>query len=123
MSEHTRKILVVCAQSSAQLLSVLQNRGWSVSVATSGQGAVSMARRNRFDLIVLVSTESDMDLTETLFNLRDFQETAPMVLLAFNQDQHQFDSTELASLARTSVVPISEFSDYLENLSSKEAIR
>jgi CheY-like chemotaxis protein len=116
LSPNNRKTLVVCADRRTRIVSGLKERGWSVSLATSGQNAVNLARRINFDLIVLISTDSDMDITETLFNLRDIRERAQVVVLVTSED-HGVVSAELANVAHTSIVPISEFSGYIEGYS------
>lgn len=109
------RTLVVCASQQTGLLGELRNHGWNVWLATSGQAAVNLARRIRFDPIILISTDDDMDVAETLFNLRDVQGSAQLVCVV-PSDGEGGDLNDLCALFHARLVSMAELSGYLEAL-------
>lgn len=77
-----KKILLVCAGSCAALEKRLAAAGCLVINAGGGSAAVHRARREIFETAVIVSTGSEMDLAETVFNLRDVSYPLEIVIVA-----------------------------------------
>lgn len=53
-----------------------------MTAARDGRSAVLEARRSIFDAAVIVSTGTEMDLAETVFNLRDVRSSMEIVIIA-----------------------------------------
>jgi len=77
----TRKVMVVCSGSSDELEAHLNRDGWSMIWAHDAKTAIAKVRRERLDLAVLISTGTEMDITETLFNLRDIRQSLPIAVV------------------------------------------
>lgn len=60
----------------------LEASGGEVVTLDDGESAILAAQRARFDMAVLVSTGKEMDLAETVFNLRDVRPSMPIVIIA-----------------------------------------
>jgi len=78
----SKKIMLVCAETSSETAKNLRATGHQVTRVSEGTAALSHAKRKHFDLAVLVSTGKTMDLTETALNLHDVSPTTQIIILA-----------------------------------------
>lgn len=76
------KILLVCAGDCDDVQENLASAGCNIATVVDGRGAVSRATREFFDVALVVSTGRDMDLAETVLNLRDVSDTMQIVVIA-----------------------------------------
>lgn len=76
------KVLLVCADGCDDVQRNLMNNGCSVAMAEDGGGAVARATREPFDVAVVLSTGMNMDLAETVLNLRDVNGSMQIVIVA-----------------------------------------
>lgn len=90
MKRKTRKILLVSSSVGDALEAQLVCGGWHAIWAPDAKTAIARARRERFDLAVLISTGQEMDITETFFNLRDIRPALPIAIV---QPTSDFDDT------------------------------
>ncbi|HYJ14577.1 MAG TPA: hypothetical protein VE170_03750 [Candidatus Limnocylindria bacterium] len=81
MKRQTHKVLIVCSQVSAAVKTQLDCNGWRANWARDAKNAIAKVRRESFDLAVLISTGPEMDVTETLFNLRELREALPIAVV------------------------------------------
>jgi DNA-binding response OmpR family regulator len=81
MKRKTRKVMVVCSDLSDALKAHLNCDGWLIIWAYDAKTAIAKVRRERFDLAALISTGQEMDITETLFNLRDIRQSMPIAVV------------------------------------------
>ncbi len=65
-----------------QLLQVILDTGASVATLPSGKTAVSHAHHEIFDAAIIVSTGEEMDLAETVFNLRDVNSSMQVIIVS-----------------------------------------
>jgi len=91
VQQKTRKAMIVCSDLSNTLKAHLDCDGWRVIWAYDGATAIAKVRRERFDLAVLISTGTEMDITETLFNLRDIRQSMPIAVV---QRQNDLEDTQ-----------------------------
>ena len=81
MDPSSRKNMVVCSDFNDNLVTDSARDGWRLIWVYDGKTAISKVRREKFDMIVLLSTGKEMDVTETLLNLRDIRESMPIVVV------------------------------------------
>jgi DNA-binding response OmpR family regulator len=74
--------MIVGSEVSEQLETQLVGDGWEMLWVYDAKSAIARVRRERFDLVVLISTGKEMDVVETFFNLADIQKTLPVFLFA-----------------------------------------
>ena len=97
MKRKTGRVMVVCSDLADKLETRLVSNGWVVVWVYDAKTAIAKVRRERFDLVVLISTGQEMDITETLFNLRDIRRSMPIAVVQPSGDSEDA-SAKLAYL-------------------------
>ena len=64
------------------LMELLLDTGSRVTKLPTGKTAVSHAHREMFDATIIVSTGEEMDVAETVFNLRDINSAMQMIIVS-----------------------------------------
>ena len=118
MDQRQKKMMVVCSDFHDDLESHLVWEGWNVIWVYDAKTAIAKARRERFDLTVLISTGKEMDITETLLNLRDIRRSMPIVVVAETPNGNEYLARqEFVPLSNTKVLPLSAIDSFVSSLS------
>ena len=75
------KTLLVCSRRYAEVEFQLANFGCRLTKVPDGNRALGAIRRKTFDTAILLSTGEQMDLVETILNLRDIKPSMPVIVL------------------------------------------
>ena len=90
MRSDSRRVMIVGSEVNEPLETRLVGDGWDVLWVYDAKSAIARVRRERFDLVVLISTGKEMDVMETYFNLADIRKTLPVV---FVRQAEEVDNT------------------------------
>ena len=115
MDPSTRKIMVVCSEFNDNLATDSARDGWRLIWVYDGKTAISKVRREKFDMIVLLSTGKEMDVTETLLNLRDIRESMPIVVVTEPPEVEKSLGPNL-TLPNAKVVSVQGLGNLIESL-------
>jgi hypothetical protein len=80
--ERGERILLVSATACEKENELLIGPRREIIKSSSGEDAIFRAKRSRFDLAVLISTGKNLDMVETVFNLRDARPSMPILIMA-----------------------------------------
>ena len=119
------KIMLIGSKIPHPLMELLLDTRSSVTKLASGKTAVSHAHRERFDAAIVVSTGEEMDLAETVFNLRDINSSMEVIILSDCADARQGaipTETVVRFVPNAKVMSIQELKTYLDS-KPKEASR
>jgi hypothetical protein len=102
LSRRAGKTLLVCSRRRAEIEVQLTGCGLRLKRVRDGSMALGCVRHQSFDRAILLSTGEQMDLVETILNLRDIRPAMPVIVLIESR------SSELSGNAQailTNVVP------------------
>jgi hypothetical protein len=116
MDQGPKKMMVVCSDFHEDLESHLVWEGWIVIWVYDAKTAIAKARRERLNLTVLISTGKEMDVTETLLNLRDIRRSMPIVVVAEAGGNEDLAGQEFVPLSNTKVLPLSAIGSFVTSL-------
>lgn len=117
--------MLVCSEGCVEAEKCLLAVGCWVVKVRDGRAAVSLAERESFDAAVVVSTGKDMDLAETVFNLRDINRSMQIIILT---DQGGADRSVVAeeiiarATPRTRVLTMIELANYVGSADAEESV-
>ncbi len=83
------KVMLVGPEIPDQLLQVVLDTGARVTTLPNGKTAVSHAHHETFDVAIIVSTGEEMDLAETVFNLRDVNRSMQVIIVSERSDVNE----------------------------------
>ncbi|MGH7830519.1 MAG: hypothetical protein ACREP8_10115, partial [Candidatus Binatia bacterium] len=95
------KVLLVSSDAFHEVEKCLLTAGCWVTKVTDGETALAQAERDIFDVAVIVSTGESMDLAETVFNLRDINDSMQILLV----DQDDGDPNAIAKEIMAQAAP------------------
>jgi hypothetical protein len=98
-SEKLGKIMLVCSKTSEEVEKCLHSAGGEIVTVNDGEAAIIQAQHATFNMAVLVSTGKTMDLTETVFNLRDISSSMPIIII---KERSGYQDSEADIIAHSS---------------------
>jgi DNA-binding response OmpR family regulator len=112
----SKKILLVCSRDCTRVEEHLLHGGYRVTKVDEGTAAIERAKHESFNAAVLISTGTEMDLAETVLNLRDVNPGVEIIIVA-GSDNAEEKAAQTAALVRalpeTNVLTISDLDHYL----------
>jgi DNA-binding NtrC family response regulator len=101
----------------------LADSGCRLTKVRDGNKAVGKIRHNTFDTAILLSTGEQMDLVETILNLRDIKPSMPVIVL-LDPDSSDPNAAAQAIIARAipevPIFTLSEFQSHLVSAKNKK---
>jgi hypothetical protein len=106
------KTLIVSSESGGPVASRLAKARWPFSRARDGTAALRRIRHERFGRVVVVSTGNEMDLVETVLNLRDMRPSMPLIIVSDPSNPQRDPALEAIislSIPELSILTLEEF--------------
>ncbi|HSE85464.1 MAG TPA: hypothetical protein VLJ79_04515 [Candidatus Binatia bacterium] len=111
-----KKILLVCSPECNRVEEHLLHAGYWVTKVGEGAAAIERAKHELPNTAVLISTGKEMDLAETVLNLRDVNPGVEIIIIANLDDAGEKAAQTAAivqALPETAVLTVSELDRYL----------
>lgn len=80
------KVMLIGGEIPRGLIDIFRTSRSKVLTVPDGKMAVSRAHREIFDAAVVVSTGEEMDVAETVFNLRDISSSMELIIVSDHRD-------------------------------------
>ena len=112
------KTLLVCSRRCAEVEGHLVDSGCRLTKVRDGNKAVGKIRREIFDTAILLSTGEQMDLVETILNLRDIRPAMPVIVLvdpASSEPNAAAPSIIARAIPDIAIFTLSEFQAHLKS--------
>jgi hypothetical protein len=117
-----KKALLVCSPECTRVSERLLHAGYCVIRVDQGTGAIERAKHEVLNAAVLVSTGKEMDLAETVLNLKDIDPDVEIIIIN-DADSFAEKSVQTAAITRAfpeiPVLTLGELDDHLARLSSR----
>ena len=111
-----KKILLVCSPGCNRVQEHLLHAGYCVTKVGEAAEAIERAKHELINAAVLISTGKEMDLAETILNLRDVNPGVEIIIIATSDNAEEKASQTAAivrALPETTVLTVSELDRYL----------
>lgn len=111
-----KKILLVCSRDCDRAEEHLHHAGYRVTKVTDGTAAIERIKHESLNAAVIISTGTEMDLAETVLNLKDINSAVEIVIVvgSHNGEEKNVQTAAIVrALPKTSVVAIGDFAHYL----------
>lgn len=115
------KTLLVCSRRCAEVENKLADFGCRLKRVRDGTKALGRVRHEMFDTAILLSTGRQMDLVETILNLRDIRPSMPVIVLIDPAASEPSSSAQAIIARAIPEVPIFTLSELQARMVSTEA--
>ncbi len=125
VSSASGNVLLVCAAACGGAEKLVSAAGYRVAKVTSGEKAIHRVQRETFDAAILISTGKSMDITETVLNLRDLDESMHIAVIAEGEGVRQNSVVQELLSGRfppTRILTMDELEEYLGSLTSPKQL-
>jgi PleD family two-component response regulator len=124
----SKKILLVCSPLCTRIEDCLVQAGCHVTKIAQGAAALESVKHDVIDAVILISTGSEMDVTETALNLRDVDPSVEIIIIAdreSTEDTAPETKTITYAIPKTRVFTASQLEHYLKSAEwkAKPAVR
>ena len=123
-----KKILLVCSPLCTRVEGLLVQAGCHVTKVAQAIKAIESVKHDVIDAVILISTGSEMDVTETALNLRDVNPSVEIIIVADRQTVE--DTTPEANsinfaIPKTKALTADQLDQYLKSTEwkAKPAVR
>jgi DNA-binding NtrC family response regulator len=117
------KTLLVCSRRCVEVESQLATLECRLTKVRDGNKAIGKIRHETFDTAILLSTGEQMDLVETILNLRDIRPSMPVIVL-IDPANSEPNAAAQAIIARAipeiPIFTVAEFQTCLDSSEGKE---
>jgi DNA-binding NtrC family response regulator len=125
---HPKKILLVCSPLCTRVEDRLVQAGCHVTKVAQGAAALDGVKHDVIDAVILISTGSEMDVTETALNLRDVSPSVEIIIIAAREsteDTPPETKSITYAIPKTKVLTVSQLDHYLKSAewNAKSAVR
>jgi CheY-like chemotaxis protein len=110
------KVLLVCSRGCDLVEDNLRHAGYRVIKVADGTAAIERAKHEPLNAAVLISTGTQMDLAETVLNLKDVNSSVAITIVVGSNTAEEKAAQTAAivqAVPETSVVTVGEFDRYL----------
>lgn len=117
------KTLLVCSRRCAEVESQLANSGCRLTKVRDGSKALGTIRHNTFDTAIVLSTGEQMDLVETILNLRDIRPSMPVIVLidpASSEPNAAAQAIIARAIPEIPIFTLGEFQTHLDSTEGKK---
>lgn len=129
MTPDSKKIKILWTDDEIDLLKphilFLQEKGYSVEIATNGHDAVDFVQSQHFDLVLLDENMPGLSGIETLNKIRLLNSTIPVVMITKNEEEHIMETAIGSKIADYLIKPVNPNQILLsikKNLDTKKLI-
>ena len=115
-NQYTKKVLLVCSPGCNRVEEHLLQAGFSVTKVGGAAAAIERAKHELLNAAVLISTGKEMDLAETVLNLRDVNPGVEIIIIADSRHAEERDAQAAAiirAVPRTTLLRTNELERYL----------
>jgi CheY-like chemotaxis protein len=116
------KVLLVCSRGCDLVENNLRHAGYRVIKVADGTAAIERAKHEPLNAAVLISTGTQMDLAETVLNLKDVNSSVAITIVVGSNTAEEKAAQTAAivqAVPETSVVTVGEFYRYLASVAWK----
>lgn len=110
MTPDSKKIKILWTDDEIDLLKphilFLQEKGYSVEIATNGNDAIDFVQSQHFDLVLLDENMPGLSGIETLNKIRLLNSTLPVVMITKNEEEHIMETAIGSKIADYLIKPV-----------------
>jgi hypothetical protein len=119
MKSKSRKVMVVGSEFGEKLERHLVLEGWVIHRVRDAKTALASVRRERLDLVILISTGEEMDFIETFFNLKDIRRSLPVIVVRQSGDGESAAEGEFSILPNAGLRSVQGFDGLVRFLNAE----
>ena len=104
------KINIIWADVEIELLNshilFLEDKNFNITAATSGEEAIDLFRKNKYDLVLLDEMMSGIDGIETLRKIKEISPSTPIIMITKNEEEWLMDEAIASQISDYLIKPV-----------------